>query len=171
MGTMKHVLLVLICAALCFPVWLMVTNSFSDSQSMLRPPPRIVPLRTTLDNYRQVVRLSMWARWTANSVVVVATIVIIGVLVNGAAGYVFAFGKARWLRPVFWAMMAPIFVTRFVLIISQFVVVGKLGLRGLPAVILMAVFWPTGIFLFKNFFASVPMSLLEIARMEGANEE
>jgi ABC-type glycerol-3-phosphate transport system permease component len=103
-------------------------------------------------------------------VVVVASIVILGVVVNGAAGYVFAFGRLRWLKVVFWAMMMPIFVTRFVLIISQFVVMGKLGLRGLPAVVLMAVFWPTGIYLFRNYFGGVPASLLETARMEGASE-
>lgn len=162
--------LVLVCLALLFPVWLMVSNSFSDSHSMLSAPPRLFPKGLTLGNYREVFALPMWARWTANSVAVVSAIVVLGVLVNGAAGYVFAFGSARWLKPVFWALMAPVFVTRFVLIISQFVVIAKLGLRGLPAVILIPVFWPQGIFLFRNFFGSVPASLLETARLEGASE-
>jgi ABC-type glycerol-3-phosphate transport system permease component len=66
--------------------------------------------------------------------------------------------------------MAPIFVTRFVLLISQFVIVGKLGLRGLAAVVLMSVYWPTGIFLFRNYFGSIPVSLIESARLDGASE-
>lgn len=167
---MKAALLVLICAVLCVPVWLMVTNSFTDTEAFLRVPPRVLPGPFTLGNYRAVFGLQLFGRWVMNSAVVVALLVAGGLLVNGAAGYVFAFCHARWTKPVFWLMMAPIFVTRFVLIISQFVVVGRLGLRGFPAVLVMSMLWPTGIFLFRNFFSGVPRSLIDIARLDGAGE-
>jgi len=167
---MKLAFLSLICLALLFPLWLMVTNGFTPSQAFLRIPPRIIPQAFTLKNYRVIFRIPLLARWVGNSVVVVAAIVTAGVFVNGAAGYVFAFAPGKWVKVLFWAMMAPLFVTRLVLLISQFVIVGKLQLRGLPAVVAMSIYWPTGIFLFRNYFGSVPVSLLESARLDGASE-
>ena len=162
--------LLLVCAVLVFPLWLMVTNSFTPAQAFLRLPPRFLPHIPTPDNYRAIFRLPLMGRWALNSLGVVVVIVAAGIVVNGAAGYVFGFNSRRWVKVVFWSMMTPIFVTRFVLLISQFVITGKLGLRGLAAVVLMSVFWPTGIFLFRNYFSGIPISLIESARLDGASE-
>ena len=66
--------------------------------------------------------------------------------------------------------MAPIFVTRITVFISQFVIVNKLGLHGLPAVIIMPMFWPAGVFLFRNYYLTIPDSFIESAWMDGASE-
>lgn len=166
----RLIALVLICALLLFPLWLMVTNSFTPSQAFLRIPPRFLPERPLLVNYRAIFAMPLVARWVGNSLIVVVSIVVAGLLINGAAAYVFAFSRQRWVKVAFWAMMVPIFVTRLVILIAQFVIVGKLGIRGLAAVVLMSVFWPTGIFLFRNYFSSMPASLLESARIDGASE-
>jgi len=105
-----------------------------------------------------------------NTLIIVGGSVVIGVVVNGAAGYAFAYCKAKWLRVAFWCLMAPIFVTRMTLIVAQFVVVAKLRMQGWPAVVLMNALWSTGIFLFRNYFREVPISILESARLDGANE-
>lgn len=170
MGAVRLVVLTLICALLLLPLWLMVVNSFTPSTAFLRIPPRLIPPTLTLKHYQTIGAMPLLGRWIGNSLVVVVSIVGVGLLVNGAAAYVFAFSRERWIQVVFWCLMAPIFVTRFVLLISQFVIVGKLGLRGLAAVILMSVFWPTGIFLFRNYFSSMPASILESARLDGASE-
>jgi len=148
----------------------MVTNSFSESKQFLRFPPRVVPLKWTLANYKALFEVPMLGRWVLNTVFIVAVIVIAGVVVNGAAGYAFAYGRGKWLNILFWMMMTPIFVTRIVLLIAQFVVVNKLGMRGTPAVILMSIFWATGIFLFRNYFRGIPSSIIESAKIDGAGE-
>ena len=66
-------------------------------------------------------------------------------------------------------MMTPIFVSQYVLLVPQFVVFGRLGMIGLPAVVLPGV-WATGIFLFRNYFKTIPMSFAESARLDGASE-
>jgi multiple sugar transport system permease protein len=40
----------------------------------------------------------------------------------------------------------------------------------MAAVIVMSVFWSTGIFLFRNYFKSIPSSIIESARIDGASE-
>jgi ABC-type glycerol-3-phosphate transport system permease component len=167
---LKLLFLAAVCLVLLLPLWLMATGGFTPSQAFLKIPPNIIPKVFTLVNYRAIGRMPFLGRWIANSALVLVTIVVAGVVVNGAAGYVFGFASHRWVKVLFWAMMAPIFVTRMVLIISQFVIVGRLGLRGLVAVVGMSIYWPTGIFLFRNYFGSVPMSIVESARLDGASE-
>lgn len=166
----KVVLLCLICIVLVFPLWLMVSNSFTSGAALVTKTPRFIPKDLTLTNYKQAFSLPLLPRWLLNSAFVIVGVVVAGVVVNGAAGYVFAFTRARWATYAFWAMLAPIFVTRFVLLISQFIVVGKFGMRGMAAVVGMSIFWPTGIYLFKNYFQSIPHDFLESARMDGASE-
>ncbi|MFH1603301.1 MAG: hypothetical protein ABIH03_05285, partial [Pseudomonadota bacterium] len=160
----------LLSACLLFPSWLMVSNSFSPAKAFLRNPPRLLPYTFTFDNYRRALTLPWLPRWIANTLLLAAVLIVGGVLINGAAGYAFWLAQARWLRGLFWAFMAPIFVTRYVLIIAQFIIIGKLGLSGLAAVVSMSMFWATGIYLFRNYFRSIPMSIIESARMDGAGE-
>ena len=170
MKVLKWVLLVTIFAALLFPSWLMIANSFSPARGFLRNPPRLTPYEWTLANYRRALSLKHLPRWILNTGALAAVIITGGVLINGAAGYAFGFCRARWLQVVFWAFMMPIFVTRYVLIIAQIRVVGAVGLSGLTAVASMSLFWATGIFLFRNYFRSIPHEIVESARMDGAGE-
>jgi multiple sugar transport system permease protein len=169
-GALRRVALAGICLLLLAPLWLMVVHSLTPALAFLRTPPQLIPATWTLENYAQVLRLPHIDRWLQNTILATALIVTIGVLVNGSAGYVFAYAKGRVWRWIFWVFLAPLFVTRFTLLISQFVIVAKLRLDGMPAVVLFSAFWPAGIFLFRNYFTTVPSSLLESARIDGASE-
>ena len=163
-------LLFVIFAMLLFPCWLMISNSFSPARGFLRKPPTLLPPTFTADNYRRAFALKLLPRWIGNTVFLAALLIVGGVIINGAAGYAFCFARTRWLQWVFWAFMLPIFVTRYVLIISQIRIVSSLGLTGLPAVISMGLFWAVGIFLFRNYFRTIPKEILEVARIDGAGE-
>ena len=148
----------------------MVENSFTPAKMFLKMPPRLIPNELTLNNYIEAFKLPYLPRWILNTSIIMVVAVILGIVINGAAGYVFAFAKYKWCVYIFWTLMSSIFVTRYVLLISQFMIVGALGLRGLPAVILVLLFWPTGIYLFRNYYKAIPVELIESARIDGAKE-
>jgi len=164
------IIFVVMALVLLAPSWIMISNSFSAARAFLRRPPSIFPADFTLQHYKKIFALPFLPRWTLNTLLILGVTVVAGVLINGAAGYVFAFSRERWARWLFWAFMAPIFVSGYVLIISRFQIVGWLHLPGLAAVLLMSMFWPTGIFLFRNYFRAIPISLVESARLDGASE-
>ena len=163
-------ILVTIFVVFLFPCYLMITNSLSPARGFLRNPPRLTPYEWTLDNYRRALALPLLPRWVINTMLLAAIMIVGGVVINGAAAYAFSFARARWFQIVFWAFMMPIFITRYVLIISQMQIMGTLGLSGLPAVISMSLFWATGIFLFRNYFRQIPHEIIESGRMDGAGE-
>lgn len=166
---LRAVLLIILFSVWLVPTAMMIGNSLSSDKSFARIPPTILPRRFSFDNYKQLLGLKLLPRWVANTALIVVVQVSGTILINGAAGYVFAFNKTRWAKWIFWAFMTPIFVSQYVLLVPQFVIFGKLGMIGLPAVILPGV-WSTGIFLFRNYFKSIPVSLTESARIDGASE-
>ncbi len=166
----RWVILLAIFAVLLFPCYLMLTNSLSPARGFLRNPPRLLPYTFTLDNYRRALSLPLLPRWVVNTAIVAAAMIVGGIVINGAAAYAFSYAGRRWLQVVFWAFMTPIFVSRYVLIISQMQIVGALKLEGLMAVISMSLFWPTGIFLFRNYFRTIPKEIIESGRIDGAGE-
>jgi multiple sugar transport system permease protein len=165
----RAVFLVALMATWLVPTVMMVGNSLSSDKSFSRVPPTMFPRRFSTQNYRELLGLKLFPRWVANTALIASVHVVGQILINGAAGYVFAFGKQPWLRWLFWVFMLPIFVSQYVLLVPQFVVFGKLGMIGLPAVLLPGV-WATGIFLFRNYFKTIPASFTESARMDGSGE-
>jgi len=166
----RWLILLGIFAMLLLPIYLMIVNSFSPIRGFLRNPPRLLPYAWTLDNYKQALTLRLLPRWIANTAILVCIIVPAGLVINGAAGYAFCFGRIRWLSVLFWLFMTPIFVSRYVLLISQIRIVTAVGLRGLVAVASMGLFWASGIYLFRNYFRAIPHEIVESARIDGAAE-
>jgi multiple sugar transport system permease protein len=151
------------------PSFIMISNSLSSDKSFARNPPTILPQRFSLVNYQRVLTLKLLPRWIGTTLLVAVVHVVGGILINGLAGYVFAFSKMRWVRWLFWVFMCPIFVSGYILLVPQYVIMGKLGMIGLPAVILPGM-GSTTVFLFRNYFRSIPTSLHESARIDGAGE-
>lgn len=166
----KAAVLTVIMIVMLFPIYLMVENSFTPSIAFLKVPPDLLPYQFTMANYQRIFNIPQLGRWVFNSLYIIVAIVIVGLITNCAAGYVFAYAKHKIFKYLFWAMLSPMFVTGFVLIISRFLVIRYLHISGALSVILMPLFWPTGIYLSKNYFQSIPSSLLESARMDGASE-
>ncbi len=167
---LKLLAMLALTTVLLFPIYLMIANSFMVNLGFLSAPPNIVPFPLTLQHYARIFRQPPLARWTLNSLLLLIVIPVVGINVAASAGYVFGTVESKWMNRLFWVLMAPIFVAGISLVVAQFVIIGKLGLRGLPAVILMPLYWPVGIYLFRNFFLAVPYGYLESARLDGANE-
>lgn len=166
----RIVLLLAICITFLFPVWLMITNSFTSLRGFLMGKPRLLPYMFTLENYNRAFTNPWLPRWLLNTAFITGSMIVGCIIVSGLAGYVFAFARFRFLKYMFIALLLPIFTCRYTLMISRFVIVGKLGLPPLLAVLSMYFLWSTGIYLFRNYFRSIPSSLIESARLDGANE-
>lgn len=101
------------------------------------------------------------------SVCIVAGQVIVSVM----AGYAFAkfsfFGRDVLFFIIIIVMMMPYQVT----LVSNYIVLDKVGLIDTyAALILPAVFSPFGVFLMRQMISTMPTSVLEAARLDGAGE-
>lgn len=170
MRVLRLSVLLFVCIVFLFPVWLMVTNSFTPLRGFLSGKPRLLPYTFTLENYRRALTIPQLPRWIFNTLIIMGAMIVGCIVISGLAGYVFAFARFRFLKYLFVFLLLPIFTCRYTLLISQFIIVGRLHLPPIPAVLSMYLLWSTGIYLFRNYFRSIPRSLIESARLDGAGE-
>jgi len=168
---MKKAALIIIFLIALYPVFIMVYGSFQNIHGSMSMPP-ILNIRTlTLSNYKfLVIDNKDFLRWIYNSFFVVVFTVIISVSVCILAGYSFSFHKSRYNKYLFAVLMIPILLPRISLLIPQYVLLSRLHLSdSLWGVILPCSYYPAGIYIARNFFNSFPRSIIESAKIDGAN--
>ena len=96
---------------------------------------------------------------------------VLTVFVSAITGYAFAKYQNRWLHVFFLCILATTMLPTEVIMPSTFSVILDLGLyNSLAGIIVPSIITATGIFMFRQFFLTVPTELLEAARIDGAGE-
>ncbi len=105
-----------------------------------------------------------------NSVFVATAITLGRVFLDSLAGYALARLGFRGRKLVFGLVIATLAVPGVVLLIPRFLVLKELGLfNSYPGMILPMIVDATGIFLMRQFFLQVPVSLEEAGKVDGAS--
>lgn len=166
----KKLFLITFFIFLLFPIYLMFIGSFMDLRGSMKMPPVLLPINPSFKNYLYITTWPIF-QWFINTLIIVISTVILSVLVSASAGYAFSFYNFR-LKNMFWALLLiGIMIPRISLIIPTFVIIRKLGInKSILSAILPVVLSPVGLYLARNYFESIPKSLLESARIDGANE-
>ena len=113
---------------------------------------------------------SDFALWFTNSVVVSLFVTAGRVFFDSLAGYALARLRFRGRSAVFNAVIAVMAVPGVVLLIPKFLVLNYLQIYNTyPALILPLVADAAGVFIMKQFFESIPTSVEEAARIDGAS--
>lgn len=163
---------VLILSALLMflPFYWVVVTSVLPSDLVFSLPPVWFPTRLSLQYYPAVFDLIPFARQAFNSLVV-ATAVTLGALTTSAlAAYAFARLRFPGRDVLFIVFLGALMVPQQVTVIPTFILMRTLGLLDtLPSVILPGLVNVLGIFLLRQFFAGIPRSLEEAAKLDGAN--
>lgn len=160
-------------AVVLFPLVYMLAWSFGPAQETASSSYAIFPKTWTLDSYKHFFASSQYSvKWLWNSFVVAAATVVSNVLFASMAGY--AFAKVRFKGSTFlfflilMAMMIPYQVTQvplYILFVNKFKMTNTF-----TALILPGCVTSYNIFLSKQFFAGIPTSLIENAKVEGATQ-
>lgn len=162
--------LVIIFILLFIPLYWMIVGSFQNLQGVMVMPPKLIPSHPILDNYIYLLKDDFFIL-AKNTLVVVIGTVILSAFVSLSAGYAFAAFNFKLKKIIWMLFLSALMIPRISLIIPLFTIIKKLGIQGtLAAVILPIVFSPLGIYLARNYFESIPRSILESARIDGANE-
>jgi len=167
----RHAVLLLFSALALFPLYFMIasalkTNSdFADNQ--LGPPHHVV-----FSTFHSAVSGGDMGRWLLNSLLITAAAVIVSTALAAAAAYPLSLMRwrpGRWLLTLLIALMV---VPPIVLIIPLFQMMSdahQLNTYRGVIVIYTGIMLPFSTFLLVSFFSTIPRSLLEAARMDGAS--
>jgi multiple sugar transport system permease protein len=168
----RWIILLLTAAVVLVPLVVIASSAFKTEQEIFRFPMTLLPRQPILDNFAKLneddVRFPLYI---ANSLKVTTIIVVIQLVTATMGAY--AFAKLRWRGrdAVFILFIVSIMIPIQAYIIPQFVLIRNLKLYDTHlALILVSVFTAFGTFMVKQFFMTIPDSLLESARIDGATE-
>ncbi|MEU8271142.1 carbohydrate ABC transporter permease [Sphaerisporangium sp. NPDC049002] len=162
---------VLIFSALVFlyPFVIQIANSFKTEPDATAHPLSPIPDPATLAGYDRVFFGTDLPLWLGNSLVVTIIVTVGRVFFDSLAGYALARLRFRGRRAMFGTVVAIIAVPGVVLFIPKFLVLNQLGLYdSYSALILPVIVDAAGVFIMKQFFDSIPVSVEEAARIDGA---
>ena len=128
-----------------------------------------IPSRFTLDNYRALMA-SDFPLAVKNSTFVAGMTVVFGVLVNALAGFAFAAFDFRGKNLLFLLVIASFMMPFEAIVLPLYVMIRAFGwANSYQALIVPEIANGMVIFLFRQFFASVPRDFYEAARVDGAS--
>jgi multiple sugar transport system permease protein len=170
---LRYVVLIAIALAFISPLLFMLVTSFKTRAAATSTPPQWIPNPISLDAYRILLASSGETpvlRWFANSMIAAAAHALLVVATSAMAAYAMARMEFRGKKLVFGAVIATLFVPPVILIIPNYLIVGRLyWLDTLLAIIVPTAASAFGVFFLRQFFIGLPLELEEAARLDGAN--
>ncbi len=177
---LRALLLLPVILILIFPIVMVLSNSFMSQGEMEKtyysekelPRLVMVPEKVSLDQYIKVlIKETKYLNYFWNSIFITAFILIGQVIIASMAAFAFSIytfkGKEHLFFVYIIVMMMPFQVT----LVPNYIISGNLGLLGnWSSLILPGIFSAFGVFLLRQFMASIPKSYIEAARQEGVND-
>jgi multiple sugar transport system permease protein len=156
--------------ATSFPFIWMVASSLKPLRESRSYPPSILPQSPTLDAYVRLFTEMDFARYLANTLIVVA-ISFVGMLLVAMAGYGFAKFHFRGRNVMFLLVLATMMIPIQVTMIPTYLILNSVRLTNT----LLGIALPTlvsgfTLFLARQFMTTIPDEILEAARLDGAGE-
>lgn len=170
------IFIALVGSFMALPLIYIINNAFKPLHELFLFPPKIFVRNPTLDNFSDLFVL-MSTSWVPFSRYIINTIIL---TVVGTIGHVFfasaaAYPLAKHDMPgkniLFYVVVLSLMFSYTVTAIPNYMIVSWLGINNTyAAVILPAWASSLGLYLMKQFMEQIPDSLLESAKLDGANE-
>lgn len=168
-------LITLLALFFLFPLVWMIVSSLKSEASIYKDMTSwraFVPsldFKTWISNYANLFHRFDIFRYIGNSVLYASCVTAGSIVINSLAGYGFARFKFKGKKFLFGLLLATLVIPGETILIQQFQIAKNLGiLNTILAVILPGLASPFYIYMFKNFFESIPDDVIESAQIEGA---
>ena len=164
-----YAILVVVALIYIYPFLITVATSFKTDAEAVADPLALVPDTWSTAAYERLFLRSDFPLWFRNSAIVTLAVTFGRVFINSLAGYALARLQFRGRGLVFAGVVAVMAVPGVVLLIPKFLVINQLGMYdAFSGMIIPLLADAAGIFIMKNFFESIPRSVEEAARIDGA---
>ncbi|ADU51983.1 carbohydrate ABC transporter membrane protein 2, CUT1 family [Thermaerobacter marianensis DSM 12885] len=164
-----HLVLIVACGVSLLPIAWMVGTAFKFQDEIFTSFLSPIPHRPTLSNFLYVWDRIPFARYFFNSLVVAALVTAAQLVTATLAAYGFTQFRFPGREFLFYAVVASMLVPVQVTMLPNYLVVARLGwLDSYAGLMAPHLAEAMGIFLLRQAFRSVPASLVEAARLEGA---
>ena len=167
-----YMVLSLLALTLALPlVWLISTSLKTGGQTFLMPP-KWIPDPFVWSNYAEAFRAVAFHEYFWNTIRIVFFATTGALLTASLAAYAFARLRFPLREPLFLLVLSTIMLPSIVTLIPTFIVFRTLGWIDTLLPLIVPLWFGGGafnIFLFRQFFMTIPLELDEAARIDGAS--
>jgi multiple sugar transport system permease protein len=168
---MRYLAVILVSLTMVLPFIWMLSSSLKLESEIFGLPIKWIPETFHWSNYQKVWTRVPFHIYYLNTLKIAVITTILVVINSSLAGYAFAKIKFPESNRLFFIYIATMMIPYQVMMIPQFMIMKQLGLVNSHwSLILLGTFNPFGVFLFRQFFLSIPDELLEAARIDGLSE-
>jgi multiple sugar transport system permease protein len=169
-SAMTYSFLLALAVIYIFPFIIAIVTSFKTEPDATANPLSLVPHPTSTSAFHQLSADQDFFVWVKNSVIVTLSVTFLRVFLDSLAGYALARLRFRGRGAAFATIVAVMAVPGVVLLIPKFLIIRQLGIYNTYyGMIVPLLVDAAGVFIMKNFFESIPVSVEESARIDGAN--
>ncbi|MBU2563124.1 carbohydrate ABC transporter permease [bacterium] len=169
---LKYFILLLITAMFLFPLLFMLSTSLKSIDEIFTRSFRLIPKVFHFENYTNALKTIPYLRYAGNTLFITVFNVVGQLLVSPMVAY--SLSKVDWIgkRVVFVVLLSTMLLPYQVTMIPLYIIWQKLGLVGSYVPLILPAFFGYAfyIIILRQFFMSIPDSLLESAKIDGASE-
>jgi multiple sugar transport system permease protein len=168
--TITYSVLLAIAVVYLFPFLIAIATSFKTEPNASANPLSLIPSPVTTTAFHDLYAGNDFLTWVKNSAIVTLSVTFLRVFLDSLAGYALARLRFRGRGAAFATIVAVMAVPGIVLLIPKFLIIRQFGIYDTYyGMIIPLLVDATGVFIMKNFFESIPVSVEESARIDGAN--
>lgn len=162
-----HIVFLVSIFIMLFPIVFAVGSSFKTLQDAYSSPLSIFPLNPTLENYQTFFSSLPALKITFNTFIIATVVTLFKVITSFIAAYAFVYFIFKGKNLLYFILISTIFLPFTVTMIPNYLIVSQLGLSdSLWGVVLPQLADAMGIFLITQALRSIPVSLIEVARID-----
>lgn len=159
---------IVVALVILLPLLYAVSIAFMPSSELFTTELNLLPKHPTFQNFIDAFQNVPLLRFIGNSFIMAGCITIGQIISCSLAAFSFSFLEFKGKGILFMIVMATMMVPGEATIISNYLTVGKLGLLDTyPVLIIPYLTSAMGIFLFRQFYMTFPVSLYESAKLDG----
>jgi ABC-type glycerol-3-phosphate transport system permease component len=164
-------LLCLVAVSTVYPLLFMALNTMKSSNAFAINPYSL-PRHFSLSSFSQLFSQVPFLAAILHTFIVVVPAVVMATFFSSLAAFVFTKTPIKFGNVLFWVMLMIMFMPGIVILLPLYVAIAHAGLANnfVPAILIYtALNIPYGTYLLRSNFRSIPDSVVEAARMDGAS--
>lgn len=159
---------IVVALIMLFPLLYAVSVALMPGSELFTMEMNLLPKHPTLDNFIRAWQQVPLLRFILNSFLVAGCITLGQIITCSLAAFAFSFLNFKGKNLLFMLVMATMMVPGEATIISNYLTVSQLGILDTYIVLILpSLTSAMGIFLFRQFYMTFPMSLYESAKLDG----
>ncbi len=165
-------LLIVACLSAIIPIGWLFFAGFKDADEIFATPFKFFPEAFNLSKIGEVWKTVGFGKYFINTFIVMAGSVFSAVVLNGLLAYAVSIVKPLGHKLVYNLILASYMIPAVASLVPLYANIVSLGLKGYGMYIPLCLLYGANAYyfmMFKNYFDTIPRSLMEAARLDGAN--